>query len=80
MILIAIFIAALLAYMIWIHDWLSAILIVVISTMFFMTFFGFWQNLKKRGLQTEFDISRILGRDAKDALQVVVVFVSLLAC
>lgn len=70
MILIAIFIAALLAYMIWIHDWLSAILIVVISTMFFMTFFGFWQNLKKRGLQTEFDISRILGRDAKDALQV----------
>lgn len=70
MILIAIFIVAILAYMICIHDWVSAILIILISTMFFMIFFGFWQNLKKRGLQTEFDISRILGRDAKDALQV----------
>ena len=70
MIVLMVIVVGLLAYMIWAHDWVSVVLLVLISGLFSAVFIGFWRNLKKRGLQTEFDISRILGRDAKDALQV----------
>lgn len=35
---------------------------------FNVCFFGFWKSLKKHGMKTEVDISRVLGKDAKDAL------------
>ncbi len=63
-------IVAMCAYALWIHDWIAAICIVVITGAFTVIFISFWHALKKRGLQTEFDISRVLGRDAKEALQV----------
>lgn len=31
-------------------------------------FLSFWQAVRKKGIQTDVDISRVLGRDAKDAL------------
>lgn len=43
---------------------LSVLLIVLFS----ISFIGFWQSLKVYGVQTEVDISRVLGKDAKDAL------------
>ena len=33
-------------------------------------FFGLWNSLNKYGMQTEFDISRVLGKEAKGALEI----------
>ena len=40
----------------------------VLVFIFTCAFFGFWTALKKHGMKTEVDISRVLGKDAKDAL------------
>lgn len=45
---------------------LLAILVVLIVLIY--AFFGFWKALKEHGMKTEVDISRVLGKDAKDAL------------
>ena len=47
----------------------AAGVVLLIAVIFLGCFLGFWNELKKRGLQTELDISRVLGKDAKDALQ-----------
>ena len=44
------------------------IAVVAISIVFSFAFFGFWKALKEHGMKTEVDISRVLGKDAKDAL------------
>ena len=41
----------------------------VIWIILMCAFFGFWKSLKKHGMKTEVDISRVLGKDAKDALK-----------
>lgn len=43
----------------------SLVLIMLISS---FAFFSFYYELKKHGMKTELDISRVLGKDAKDAL------------
>jgi c-di-AMP phosphodiesterase-like protein len=35
---------------------------------FDLVFTGLWSSIRKYGIRTEFDISRVLGRDAKEAL------------
>lgn len=40
----------------------------ILVFIFTFAFFGFWAALKKHGMKTEVDISRVLGKDAKDAL------------
>ena len=32
-------------------------------------FFGFWRSVRQQGVKVQIDISRVLGKDAKDALQ-----------
>jgi cyclic-di-AMP phosphodiesterase len=41
---------------------------VVVLVLYIYTFFGFWKSLKEHGVKTEVDISRVLGKDAKEAL------------
>lgn len=44
------------------------ILLLIAILVFSAIFIGFWQSIRKRGIQTTVDISRVLGKDAKDAL------------
>lgn len=48
---------------------MGGVFLLLASALFLGCFLGFWHELKKRGLQTEIDITRVLGKDAKDALQ-----------
>lgn len=52
------------------REWISSAFLVIIAMIFTAIFVGFWHSIKVRGVQTEFDISRILGRDAKEALNI----------
>ena len=47
MIVLMVIVVGLLAYMIWAHDWVSVVLLVLISGLFSAVFIGFWHNLKK---------------------------------
>ena len=51
-------------------QWISSILLILIALLFIAIFISFWHAIKVRGEKTEFDISRILGKDAKDALKI----------
>ncbi|WP_286209396.1 DHH family phosphoesterase [Dubosiella newyorkensis] len=51
-------------------QWISSILLILIALLFIAIFISFWHAIKVRGVKTEFDISRILGKDAKDALKI----------
>ncbi len=48
--------------------WLAAITLIIIAISSSFAFFSFYNDLKKYGMKTELDISRVLGKDAKDAL------------
>ena len=48
--------------------WQLSLMITVIVVIFAISFFGFWLSSKKRGYQTEVDVTRFLGKDAKGAL------------
>ena len=45
MIVLMVIVVGLLAYMIWAHDWVSVVLLVLISGLFSAVFIGFWHNL-----------------------------------
>ena len=45
---------------------LTALFLIISSTIFF----GLWNALNKYGMQTELDISRVLGKEAKGALEI----------
>ncbi|MDO4467185.1 MAG: DHH family phosphoesterase [Bacillota bacterium] len=49
--------------------WDLLVLVLVLSGLSQIAFFGFWKNLHDYGMKTEVDISRVLGKDAKGALQ-----------
>lgn len=46
----------------------AAVLLVLLSLAGFLFFLLFWRELARKGIQTDVEISRVLGRDAKDAL------------
>ena len=48
----------------------AAIFAVVVLIIGGIIFFGLWNSLNKYGMQTEFDISRVLGKEAKGALEI----------
>lgn len=50
------------------REYLYCLLLALLMCLFVYTFFGFWKALKEHGMKTEVDISRVLGKDAKDAL------------
>lgn len=50
------------------RQWLAAFSGAVLILFSLGIFIGFWRTLSKRGIQTEVEISRVLGKDAKDAL------------
>ena len=50
-------------------SWMDSFIVLLITFLFIISFFGLWISLKKHGVKTEVDISRVLGKDAKDALQ-----------
>lgn len=50
------------------RDWIGTGVTVAATILFALAFIQFWLAVKKRGIQTELDISRVLGKDAKDAL------------
>lgn len=49
-------------------QWLTGTVLVAASLLAAVLFFSFWRAVRRKGIQTEFDIGRVLGRDAKDAL------------
>lgn len=49
-------------------EYIFMIVMLAIVIVFSFAFFGFWKALKEHGMKTEVDISRVLGKDAKDAL------------
>ena len=49
-------------------EYIFMVAALVIGIILMCAFFGFWKSLKKHGMKTEVDISRVLGKDAKDAL------------
>lgn len=55
-------------YTIIIKEYIVAGFAVILTVLFSFAFIGFWRSLKIHGVKTEVDISRVLGRDAKDAL------------
>ena len=55
-------------FLIYKKEYMYAGLAVIILILFVYTFFGFWKALKDHGMKTEVDISRVLGKDAKEAL------------
>ncbi|MCI6087217.1 MAG: DHH family phosphoesterase [Absicoccus porci] len=44
------------------------VMLLAIIALFLIAFYGFWSTVRKQGVKTEVDISRFLGKDAKDAL------------
>ena len=57
-----------LIYFLYKMQWASAVLIVFASLISSISFYCFYNDLKAHGMKTELDISRVLGKDAKDAL------------
>lgn len=49
-------------------DWISALICLITLVLLNLPFFGMWLQVRRKGMQTDIDISRILGKDAKDAL------------
>ena len=49
-------------------EYIYMIAALIVWIVFICAFFGFWKSLKEHGMKTEVDISRVLGKDAKDAL------------
>ncbi len=49
-------------------EWLNFTMACLLTTSFMVAFFGYYGYQKKRTFQDEIDISRVLGKDAKDAL------------
>lgn len=45
-----------------------AMLLLIAILIFAIVFMGFWNSLKRRGIEASVDISRVLGKDAKEAL------------
>lgn len=61
--------AALAVFLIYQKLYVSAGVVLLVAAVFLGCFLGFWKELRKRGVQTEIDITRVLGKDAKDALR-----------
>ncbi len=50
------------------HNFWGALALFVFLAVVTAAFIGLWVSFKKRGIQMEMDISRVLGKDAKNAL------------
>lgn len=50
------------------HQTKAGILFIVVTAVLALAFSQLWQDVRRYGVQTELDISRVLGKDAKDAL------------
>lgn len=48
--------------------WLTCAVLGGLSAAAFLFFITFWRELTRKGIQTDVEISRVLGKDAKDAL------------
>lgn len=49
-------------------EWLFGASLGLSSIALFFLFMAFWRSLSRKGIQTNVEISRVLGKDAKDAL------------
>lgn len=49
-------------------QWIEAIVLFIVLVLMTIPFVSLWKDLKEHGMKTEFDISRVLGKEAKDAL------------
>lgn len=50
------------------HEWTAGTLMIFSTGAVLSLFISLWKQMKKKGLQTDVDIQRVLGKDAKDAL------------
>lgn len=50
------------------QEWVASLTVLLITLISFILFSTFWRAIKLKGIQTEVEISRVLGKDAKDAL------------
>ena len=49
--------------------WVYTVLFLICIILCSVSFIGLWVSIYRHGIKTEVDISRVLGKDAKDALQ-----------
>lgn len=63
-----IFFAVFLSWLTYRQLYPEALIGLLLVLLFFGTLWAFWRQLARRGIRTEMDISRILGKDAKEAL------------
>ena len=50
------------------QNWAGAVYLLIPALLFFIFLYGFLRDLNTYGVKTELDISRVLGKDAKEAL------------
>ena len=50
------------------QNWTSVVYLLIPALLFFVFLYGFLRDLNTYGVKTELDISRVLGKDAKEAL------------
>lgn len=55
-------------FMLFKKQWIEAIVLFIVLVLMTIPFVSLWKDLKEHGMKTEFDISRVLGKEAKDAL------------
>lgn len=53
-----------------IGEWIVFAMLLVLCLFYGVLFISFWLRLRKKGIQTNMEIGRVLGREAKDALTI----------
>ncbi|MBP3851868.1 MAG: DHH family phosphoesterase, partial [Erysipelotrichaceae bacterium] len=56
------------AYLGWHEQWAILAAVILITILSLIAFMGLWNGARKKRIEAEVDITRFLGRDAKDAL------------
>lgn len=60
--------SAVCVWLLFVHAWWMGLFTGLFTAAAACIFFGMWHQMSRKGLQTDVDIRRVLGRDAKDAL------------
>ncbi|MGM9960772.1 MAG: DHH family phosphoesterase [Allobaculum sp.] len=60
---------ALTTYFGFMHNWQVFAIFLIMTVLSAALFLGFWTSIRRKGIQTDVEISRVLGKDAKDALE-----------
>lgn len=60
---------AMIVYLAYAQAWVVFAIFLTMTLLTDVIFFGFLISIRRKGIQRDLDISRVLGKDAKDALE-----------